>query len=145
MAKKKTASKRTTKKSPGARRPRGDGKRKRREWTVTTFDELDAFRAKHGIPKKKMAELLEVTNSTYHNWARGIAVATPKTQQRIRRIIDAGPPSANGEAGHEAMSRPEVMEATGRIVQSYLAAKPQNMTIEKLVELVREVRTALVT
>lgn len=141
MAKKKTVSPGATK-AP-TRKKVSVAKKKRREWTVTTFEELDAFRAKHAIPKKKMAELLEVTNSTYHNWARGIAVATPKTQQRIRRIIDAGAPLADG-VSPEINTRPEVMEATGRIVESYLAAKPSGMTLEKLVELVREVRQALV-
>jgi len=91
------------------------GKKKRtREWTKVTFDTLDSWRAARNIPKKKMAEMLGVTNSTYHNWARGVAVATPNTQERILRVIGGESSSAanSGNGGHNA----EVMAATGQIV-----------------------------
>ena len=126
-----------TKKAPSSAR-------KGRSWTEASFEELEEYRVEHKISKKRMAELLEVTNSTYHNWARGVAVATPKTQARIRRIIESGPPPTNGSNGDsDATASPEVMEATGRIVESYLGSKPQGMTVDKLVALVREVRRAL--
>ena len=120
------------------------GGRKKRAWSVVTFDELEAWRAVRNIPKKKMAEMLEVTNSTYHNWARGIAVATPNTQERIRRMIESdGVPVSPGTPA-KSSSSVGVMETTGKIVASYLETKPSGMTAEKLVKLVRDVKHALV-
>lgn len=139
MAKRKRRTNKTS-----SRKSTATSARKGRAWTEASFEDLERYRTEHKISKKRMAELLEVTNSTYHNWARGVAVATPKTQARIRRIIDGGPPMDGGTNG-ELLTAPEVMEATGRIVESYLASKPGNMTVDKLVSLVREVRKALVT
>lgn len=116
-------------------------KRKKRAWTRVTFDELDEWRANRGIPKKKMAEMLGVTNSTYHNWARGIAVATPSTQERIREFLDRG--GRNGARNHHKPGESHVMAATGQIVASYLEAKQGSLSEDKLIRLVREVKRAL--
>ena len=140
MAKKKRTVRKKKSKSSGAGR-------KKRSWTVVTFDDLESWRAARNIPKKKMAEMLEVTNSTYHNWARGIAVATPNTQERIRRLIEnEGAPLLPGAVAvaNGGTSSSGVMETTGKIVASYLETKPSGMTPEKLVKLVRDVKQALV-
>ena len=126
-------------------------KKRHRSWTTVTFDELDARRSERNIPKKKMADMLGVTNSTYHNWARGIAVATPNTQERIRRWIDSNGASGGTPIGSSGQPRPttppashsEIMETTGRVVESYLQTKPSGMSVERLVKLVRDVRQAL--
>jgi transcriptional regulator with XRE-family HTH domain len=126
----------TTKRKPIARR--------KREWKDVTFEVLDSWREAQRIPKKTMAEMLGVTNSTYHNWARGVAVATPNTQTRILSVIGRAAPGApqNGSSTHGASA--EIMNATGEIVRCYLETKPPGLTVEKLVKLVREVRQALV-
>ena len=106
------AKKRATKRKAKAKTSR----RSKREWKDVTFERLDAWRAARKIPKKTMAEMLGVTNSTYHNWARGIAVATPNTQSRILKVMseaDAGPAVATQEG---PTGQPEVMAATGEIV-----------------------------
>jgi DNA-binding transcriptional regulator YiaG len=119
-------------------------KKTKRRWKDVTFERFDAWRDSRKIPKNKMAEMLGVTNSTYHNWARGIAVATPNTQQRILRVITAPDPNGLSTAPlNGADLRPDVMAATGEIVRGYLESKPSGMTVDKLVKLVGEVRKAL--
>jgi len=118
-----------TKKSSKKRRPRA--------WTLVTFEEIEAWRSQRGIPKKRMAELLGVTNSTYHNWARGIAVATPNTQERIRGVL------AGGNDAAEPEGKAEVIRATGQIVSSYLRSQESGLSVDGLTSIVREVRRAL--
>lgn len=115
-----------------------------RTWALVTFAELDAWRADRNIPKKKMADLVGVTNSTYHNWARGSAVATLNTQERIRNLLDSGGAVLEAREGAVGGVRaPEVVTATGQIVASYLAHKKREATLEELTRVVREVRRAL--
>lgn len=114
-------------------------KRRPRAWTLVTFEEIEAWRSQRAIPKKRMAELLGVTNSTYHNWARGIAVATPNTQERIRGVLAGRNPVTDPSAGGKA----EVILATGQIVASYLRHQEQGLSVEGLTSIVREVRQAL--
>lgn len=131
MAKKTSKRKKTTTRKASSGAPA-------REWKVVSFEELDAWRSRQHIPKKRMAEMVGVTNSTYHNWARGSAVATLNTQERIRDLIEKGPPALRaGEA------TPEVIQATGTIVASYLATQRTALTVEELGRTVREVRAAL--
>ena len=117
-----------------------------RTWSLVTYAEMDAWRAERNIPKKKMADLVGVTNSTYHNWARGSAVATLNTQERIRNLLDSGgagvEPRASGGTSSEGRAA-EVISATGQIVSSYLAHKKREATLEELTRVVREVRRAL--
>ena len=117
--------------------------RRKRAWVRVTFEELDAWRERRKIPKNRMAEKLGVTNSTYHNWARGIAVATPNTQERIRGIIDgvSGAPGSAASGGW--VQSPEALATTGKIVRSYLETRPAGMNQEKLKKLIRDVRSAL--
>jgi transcriptional regulator with XRE-family HTH domain len=138
MAKKKRARKSSTRKKATRKKA---GKKRTREWTKVTFEQLDAWREERKIPKKKMAEMLGVTNSTYHNWARGIAVATPNTQERILGVLNETH-QGNGASSGGAIS-PDVMTATGQIVGAYLQSSPSGMTSEALVKLVRDVRRAL--
>ncbi|MGE0710551.1 MAG: hypothetical protein AB7N76_17890 [Planctomycetota bacterium] len=116
-----------------------DGGRQR-QWTIVSFDELDGWRSERGIPKKRMAEMVGVTNSTYHNWARGSAVATQNTQERIRAILD-GRADVNGDGTQ--VVRGEVAAATGTIVAAYLGNRKRELSSEELSKLVREVRRAL--
>ena len=119
----------------------GSARRRRGDWSTVTYEELDAWRAERGISKKRMAEHLGVTNSTYHNWARGTAVATPHTQARIRRLLDGvGLDGAGAEDG--GLTASSIALATARVVRGYLQVCPA-LSLEELVALVREVRAAL--
>lgn len=129
------------KKRAAVSKKKGTRRRRTREWSRVTFEALDGWRAARNIPKKKMAEMLGVTNSTYHNWARGVAVATPNTQDRILKVIGGNGSDASGTA--KSSANPEVMAATGQIVKSYLETRPNGITVDKLVKLVRDVRAAL--
>ena len=140
-----------TKKKRGAKAtttPASASGRRRGRWKLVTFQELDSWRSEKGIPKKRMAELLGVTNSTYHNWARKISIPTAKTQERIRRYLDGGAPQ-HGAApnGPPAARDPRVaaaaMEATGVIVESYLKASKSKVTADELKSLIVDVRRAL--
>lgn len=84
-----------------------------------------------------MADMLGVTNSTYHNWARGIAVATPNTQERIRRILSDPQPRT------PRSNRSDVIRATGEIVSSFLSRQSGAFSIDDLGVLVRRVSRAL--
>lgn len=122
-----------------------------RSWTVVTFEELEAWRQRHGLPKKRVADRLGVTNSTYHNWARGIAVATPATQHKIHALINggevmprAGAPAHNGGAASHDHDGSAVLESTAQIVNAYLQSPPAaKLTPEGLCQLIREVTRAL--
>lgn len=143
-------SKRSTK---AARAPNGDGRS--RAWTIVTFDELDAWRQRQSLPKKRVADLLGVTNSTYHNWARGIAVATPSTQQRIFDLIrgnGAALPAARtngivlpvvGPRSNGASEVEAVLSSTAQIVNAYLIGTKPDLNTEQLCTLIREVSRAL--
>lgn len=126
-----------------------------RAWTIVNFDELEAWRQKQSLPKKRVADLLGVTNSTYHNWARGIAVATPSTQQRIQELIRNGapplPPARTmgivlpaAGPNHNGVGEVEaVLDSTAKIVNAYLVGTQAKLTTEQLCELIREVSRAL--
>lgn len=147
MAKKKkhTSAKNSSRKSASARK--GASAKRRggpsRSWSLVTFAEMDAWRDDRNIPKKKMADLVGVTNSTYHNWARGSAVATLNTQERIRNLLDSGGVGAVGASNGASAGRPEVISATGQIVASFLSNKKREASLEELTRVVREVRRAL--
>ena len=151
MAKKKkhTSAKnssRTTSRKAASARKGASAKRRggpSRSWSLVTFAEMDAWRDDRNIPKKKMADLVGVTNSTYHNWARGSAVATLNTQERIRNLLDSGGVGAESSGNGAAGGRPEVISATGQIVASFLSNKKREASLEELTRVVREVRRAL--
>lgn len=126
-----------------------------RGWAITTFSALETWRERQRLSKRRVADLLGVTNSTYHNWARGRAVATPAAQQRILDLIrgDAAPqPPARTSGG----LRPPVgstddgvgevkavLDSTAQIMSTFLLETRLTLTPEQLGDLVREVRQAL--
>lgn len=71
---------------------------KQPRWTLITFTKIEKARADLGLTKVRMAELLGVTNSTYHNWKKGTAVPHPGAQQEIVDAIIAAE-EASGESG----------------------------------------------
>jgi transcriptional regulator with XRE-family HTH domain len=123
-----------------------------RSWTVVTFEELEAWRQRQGLPKKRVADRLGVTNSTYHNWARGIAVATPATQHKIHALIngaelpDAARAGSRPWNGADASVRDgsAVLSSTAQIVNAYLQSRTAaKLTPEGLCQLIRDVTRAL--
>lgn len=124
----------------------GDRRGRSRAWTIVSFEELEAWRQRHNLPKKRVADLLGVTNSTYHNWARGMSVATPATQQRIQALIRGGPEALpQARAPHDGASRDvaAVLDSTAQIVNAYLMGAKDGLTTDQLCALIREVSRAL--
>ena len=129
------------------RAPTRQRSRRKPAWGVVSFDELEAWRQDCGLPKKRLAGLIGVTNSTYHNWARGIAVATPNTQRKIRDMIDGGAPQETTAAVATEPGAPvvgsEVLSTTATIVTTYLQTTKSQLTPDILIRLVSDVRRAL--
>jgi transcriptional regulator with XRE-family HTH domain len=122
--------------SPRRKKP----SRKKPAWKLVTYKKLEAWRTQQGLSKKKTAEVLGVTNSTYHNWARGTAVATMNTQERIVRLIEGRPresPSPSKPASNG------VAKATARIVEAWLGSSSSKTQVKDLPDLVRSVKEAL--
>jgi DNA-binding transcriptional regulator YiaG len=67
----------------------GKGKTKKPKWSAITFKQIESWRVKLGLSKSGMAEALQVTNSTYHNWRRGTTVPHPNQQEEILQRIKA--------------------------------------------------------
>jgi transcriptional regulator with XRE-family HTH domain len=149
MAKKKTTTRR--KKATGSSRKSSARKARRKPtWGIVTYQELEAWRVKQGLPKKRLAEQLGVTNSTYHNWARGIAVATTKAQQRIKELITTGKisgsaaPTAAASSSEGGGTPAEAYTATAQIVNAFVQTPGGGkLSPDGLIALVREVRQAL--
>lgn len=154
MARKPASKARTAKQPPRDKR--------KPEWSIVTYEELEAWRAGQEIPKKRLAHLLGVTNSTWHNWARGKAVATPTTQRRIRAVIDGKSPEVTlaasaplrrplrdgrlpgvtGPGGGDARAA-AAASATGAIVSAWIQAGKSQPDAERVVQLLRSVLRAL--
>ena len=157
-SKKKTASKAARAKGGAAKATSAksgkDNSARRPSWSIVTYEQIEEWRKKQGLPKKRMASLLGVTNSTYHNWARGIAVATYNTQRKIRDVLDrdavpagiAGPgrrksgPNANPVQAHGGA---RLEELTVDLVKTYVEANPGKITPDALIELLDRVRAKL--
>lgn len=60
---------------------------KQPSWGVVTFEQIEARRKELGLPKSAMANGLRITNSTYHNWARGTTVPHPIQQDQIKAAL----------------------------------------------------------
>ncbi len=139
MAKKKTP----TKKKATKKVPSGVAAKKRpRAWTLVTFADLEVWREASGLPKKRAAEHLGVTNSTYHNWARGIAIPNTNTQKKVRETIDKGDPAKVNHNGNGHASNEAGVRATAEIVTAYLGVNGKTVNCEELPRLVRAVRQA---
>lgn len=159
MAKKKTRRGR----GPGRRGAgRGANDPRKPEWSIVTFDELEGWRAKNDVPKKRLAHLIGVTNSTWHNWARGKATATLATQRRIRAILDGKDPEVlraarepSRRVGREARagrgaaytdgvsSRSESVTAAASIVNTFQQTHAKSLSREQVLEFLRDVLRVL--
>lgn len=91
------------KKTRAARKPTTSAKKP--SWDLVTFQDLDSWRAKHSVPKKKLAHFLGVTNSTWHNWQGGRSNASLATQQRIKELVSGEPPMALMNGGLKKPNR----------------------------------------
>jgi transcriptional regulator with XRE-family HTH domain len=84
---------------------------KKPRWGVVNFKQIEAKRKELGLPKSAMAENLGITNSTYHNWARGTTVPHPAQQDQIKAALDGMKGGASdGKAkrqGRKAASTPK--------------------------------------
>lgn len=58
-------------------------KTKKPRWVSVTYKGIEKARKQLGFTKSAMAEALEVTNSTYHNWRRGTTVPHVNQQEQI--------------------------------------------------------------
>ena len=134
MAKKKARSKAGTK--SGRSRP---------VWVHCTYAELDEWRIERGLSKIALAKKLGVTNSTIHNWARGVAVPNITTQKKIRKIIDnSGSTALGDQVSTEGGQGETVQSLTRDIVKCYLETNQgKKMDIDELGRLIREVRNSL--
>lgn len=114
-------------------------KSRRPRWTVTTFGKIEEVRKSLRWPKLAMADLLGVTNSTYHNWASGKAVPVESRQRQIAKALErAGQSRASGDS----QAIPEAVQATAEVVRAYLATG-ESLEPEGLVSLTRGVLAAL--
>jgi hypothetical protein len=132
--------------SPNGGGANGAGTTSGRAWTIVSFADLESWRVRRGLPKRVVADMLGVTNSTYHNWARGIAVAMPSTQQRIHGLINGGAAAAyaapGGASAADGVNR-AVLESTAAIVNAYVGAARSKLSQEALCALIRDVSRAL--
>ena len=140
--KKKTTSKTTRSKSKSAKK--GSSAR-RPSWSIVTYDQIEEWRKKQGLPKKRMATLLGVTNSTYHNWARGIAVATYNTQRKIRDVLDRDtvPSGVASAPRRKSGPNPNPNGTRADLVKTYIAANPGKVSPDEMIELLDRVRAKL--
>ncbi len=88
---------------------------KKPKWTLTSYKQIEKAREQLGLSKSSMAEALEVTNSTYHNWRRGTTVPHPNQQEQIAarlRVLDS--PTGKGTDLKSAISGRKSMAKSGR-------------------------------
>jgi len=152
--KKTTAAKTTAAKKTAAKKKTTAAQKKlarRPEWSEVTYEQMEEWRKAQGLPKKRFANVIGVTNSTYHNWARGIAVATYNTQRKIRDIIEGRIlPSADGRTAPARLGSrangggpTDVIGATADIVNTYQQTHAGKMSRADLLALIRDVRAVL--
>jgi len=60
---------------------------KKPKWSVMTYKQIEARRVELGYSKSAIAELLSITNSTYHNWRRGTTVPHANQQETIKTVL----------------------------------------------------------
>lgn len=60
---------------------------KKPKWTTVTYKQIEKKRESLGFSKSAMAQILGVTNSTYHNWRRGTTVPHPNQQEQIKSVL----------------------------------------------------------
>src|SRR5437660_1456992 len=83
----------------GTKPKRRGGGRKPGKWTLTSPDELRAFRASTKTSRARLAEMLGVSPQSVLNW-ESKTVATPKLQAKLAKVIKGGGAAApTGTAG----------------------------------------------
>ncbi|MEZ6188429.1 MAG: helix-turn-helix transcriptional regulator [Planctomycetota bacterium] len=158
MAKKKTrkAGKTTASKAAGAAKAtKAAGQRpgrRRAEWKHTNFAAIEGWRKQHKLPKYRMAELLGISNGTYHNWARGRAVPSLATQRKIKSVLSGAPTAGASEAaaagapaaaGVGSPIRGDALRAATEIVNTYLQTHPGKLSPDRFTQLIRDVLVAV--
>lgn len=150
MAKRTGTSRPVSDRDDGDMEPRGRGGRKPGEWRHVTPESIREFRHEHRISRARLAAALGVSSTSVQNWESG-TVATLRTQQQLADLIKAGPaalsPMRNGQGSSpgwdpSAVLGPQIL-TTGTIVGAYLQAHPGKVSSEDLIELIRNVRSAL--
>lgn len=69
---------------------------KKPKWGVVNLKQIEARRKELGLSKTAMANNLGITNSTYHNWARGTTIPHPAQQDQIKAALDSMTGASNG-------------------------------------------------
>jgi DNA-binding XRE family transcriptional regulator len=84
---------------------------KKPKWGVVNFKQIEARRKELSLPKSTMALNLGITNSTYHNWARGATVPHESQQEQIKSALESmtgAPVDASGSRpGPKSRRHPE--------------------------------------
>lgn len=104
----------TTKTKKKTKKKTAKAQNKKPKWTLVSYKQIEKARGQLGLSKSSMAEALEVTNSTYHNWRRGTTVPHHKQQEQIAarlRVLDS---PGNGADLKSAKSVRESMAELGR-------------------------------
>lgn len=155
MAKKKTRSTKAAKKTRAKAKTGGAASKKaspargrrRADWKHTSFAEIEAWRTENRLPKYRTAELLGISNGTYHNWAKGRAVPSLSTQRKLKEMIQGPAPSGGGGGGggepDAAPARNEALRAATEILNTYLETHPGKLSPDRFTRLVREVLMAV--
>lgn len=81
---------------------------KKPKWGVVNFKQIEARRKELSLPKSTMALNLGITNSTYHNWARGKTVPHESQQEQVKAAMDSmtGAPARSDASGSAAGAGP---------------------------------------
>ena len=123
--------------------------RRRGTWAYVTLAEIEEFRLKNHLTKKKLADLIGVTNSTIHNWYQDKAIPTPNRQRQMRSMVDGPPPrsiptpwSPRPIRTHTTAEHTATVHTAGQIVQSYLRIS-NKLQPDQVKELVRGVMAGL--
>ena len=118
------ATKKQTKKKNGRKTT------KKPKWTVVSYKKIEAKRAEFGFSKSAMAEILGVTNSTYHNWRRGTTVPHPNQQDAIKVALDnlsAGASTRIAAKAPRVPTKARKASGTGRKARGDVAGGTQSM------------------
>ncbi|MCA8923387.1 MAG: helix-turn-helix transcriptional regulator [Planctomycetes bacterium] len=114
---------------------------------MITFAQIEQWRTERKLPKRRMAEVLGVTNSTYHNWARGKAVPTVNAQRKLLAALSG---DTKTPTPRPARAQPlpvsegsEALRAAASIVNTYLETHPGKLEPAQFTQLVRDVLEAV--
>jgi DNA-binding XRE family transcriptional regulator len=127
--------------------PDGEGDEPRRRggvvkgaWKTTTPEKLLEFRKTYKVSRARLSKVLGVSATTIQNWESEADVASTKAQARLAEVMrDAAklfPAPSRGETG-------AAISTTGEIVEGYLRSLGRPIDKDALLELIRNVRSAL--